>query len=154
MRVARLAWPIIFAVSLLAAPASAQGPAVHQYTAPAQGIESESTTGSSGGSGSNGATGSSGGSGSNGATGSSGVSGSSSAGTSGQSGTGASAGGGAGTPPPTLRLSFGRPDPALAPAIDAALLQGGMPPSLDGLVTAQRLKRFLDSKLADELGDG
>jgi hypothetical protein len=82
------------------------------------------------------------------------VTGSSSAGSSGQSGTGASAGGAAGTAPPTLRLSFGTPDPALASAIDAALEQGGMPPSLAGAVTRERLERFLDSKLADELGDG
>jgi hypothetical protein len=131
MRVARLACLIIIAVPLLAAPALAQGPAVHQYTAPGQGIAGEGTSGSSGGTGSSGATGSSG-----------------------QTGAGATAGGGAGAAPPTLRLSFGAEDPQLTAAIDAALVQGGMPPSLVGIVTQERLGRFLDGRLADELGDG
>jgi hypothetical protein len=148
MRVARLACLIIVAVAPLAAPALAQGPAVHQYTAPGQGIKSETVTGSSGGTGSSDTTGSSG------TTGSGGAAGSSSAGTSGQAATGATAGGSAGAPPPTLRLSFGAPDPRLTASIGAAMLQGGMAPSLDGRVTKQRLERFLDSKLADELGDG
>lgn len=140
MRVARLACLIFIAVPLLVAPATAQSPAVHQYTDPGRAIKGTSTSGT------NAAPGAS----------TSGTSAAPGAGTSGRPAGGSSSGTGtpAGAPPPTLRLVFGAPDDRLDDAIDAALMQGGMPPSLPAQVKKARLVSFLDGRLADELGDG
>lgn len=129
MRVARLTCLIFLAIPLLVVPATAQGPAVHQYTEPGSGIKGASVSGTNAGPGAR---------------------------TSGRPAGGSSAGTTAptGGPPPTLRLSFGAPDDSLDDAIDAALMQGGMPPSLPAQVKKARLASFLDGKLADELGDG
>lgn len=133
-RAARLACLTLFAATTLAAPAAAQAPSVDQYSddAPVGAVAGERTSGSNPA-----ATGATG-------TGTAAGSQSRSAG----AGTAAAA-------TTTLRLAFGGgASRKLASAIDAALVQGGIEPSIVGRVTRDRVERFLGTPLAADLADG
>lgn len=132
-RAARLACLTLVAATTFAAPAPAQAPAVDQYAddAPVGGVAGERTSGSN-----------------TDATGTAGT------GTAAGSQSRSAGPGAAAATTTTLRLSFGGASRELASAIDAALLQGGIEPSIVGRVTRDRVERFLGTALAAELSDG
>ncbi len=137
-RATRLACLIVFAASILSAPAAAQAPAVDQYTNEGAGatVGGERASGGDPDPAAPAPTGAA-------------RSGAASGGTS-----GAAASAGAAATRTALRLSFGSASRQLTSAIDAALVQGGIEPSVVGRVTRERVKRFLDSALAAELAEG